>query len=275
MATRMLTGPFAESEVRVELNDDATFSFPLNDGYWARLFERKDKYEEEIDLFLQHVASDNYRFVDCGANFGFWSVLASSRTYGAKQALAVEAASENFIRLKRNAALNGDRFSTLHAAIAGSTGEAVRVYGSKHEALSIVPDGSSARGDAVTTISLDTLLSNSIGSSDCKPLLVKLDVEGAEIEALRGATNVMEAESLLICEEHGSDRDHLVTRHILRETPCQVFYYEQKAEKFERIFSFHQLEQIKRRHWVGYNVFATGSEFWLDRLSSFRPPVGA
>ena len=36
-------------------------------------------YEPEIDAFLRAVADVDYMLVDGGANFGLWSVLASSR----------------------------------------------------------------------------------------------------------------------------------------------------------------------------------------------------
>ena len=65
--------------------------FPFGDGYWSLLLDRSFVYEGEIEQFLRSVADVDYSFVDGGANFGFWSVLASSRPFGSHPVIAIEA----------------------------------------------------------------------------------------------------------------------------------------------------------------------------------------
>ena len=105
-----------QREIVVLLNDDARFAFPFGDGYWSLLLDRSFVYEGEIEQFLRSVADVDYSFVDGGANFGFWSVLASSRPFGSHPVIAIEASSVNAARLARNAELNGGRFKILRRA---------------------------------------------------------------------------------------------------------------------------------------------------------------
>ena len=81
------------------------------------------------------MADVDYCFVDGGANFGFWSVLVSSRPFGSHPVIAIEASSANAAKLERNAELNGGRFKVLHRAIGSTTGNQVWLSGAKHEAL--------------------------------------------------------------------------------------------------------------------------------------------
>ena len=78
-------------EIVVLLNDDARFAFPFGDGYWSLLLDRGFVYEGEIERFLRSIADVDYGFVDGGANFGYWSVLASSRPFGGHPVISIEA----------------------------------------------------------------------------------------------------------------------------------------------------------------------------------------
>ena len=117
---RVITSMIDQREIVALLNDDARFAFPFGDGYWSLLLDRSFVYEGEIERFLRSVADVDYCFVDGGANFGFWSVLVSSRPFGSHPVIAIEASSANAAKLARNAELNGDRFKVLRRAI-GST----------------------------------------------------------------------------------------------------------------------------------------------------------
>ncbi|KQT15204.1 MAG: hypothetical protein ACOY3N_09935 [Bradyrhizobium sp.] len=63
---------------------------PFCDAYWSRLLNRSYDYEEEINALPHCGRDERYEFVDCCANFGYWSVLASSKPFGAQHALAIE-----------------------------------------------------------------------------------------------------------------------------------------------------------------------------------------
>ncbi|GAC1341164.1 MAG: FkbM family methyltransferase [Beijerinckiaceae bacterium] len=251
-------------DIVVRLNDDADFAIPFGDGYWSRILNSRYDYEEEIEAFLRSAADLRYAFVDCGANFGYWSVLASSRPFGSQPTLAVEASSENAKRLQTNAHLNGDRFRWLNAAIGAKAGGFARVTGARHETLGTIALAEN-EPDAVSVVSLDSLAADGLIETTI-PVVIKLDVEGIEIDALTGAKGLMQGDCVVICEEHGADATHGVTRHLVNEMSLSVFVFDPTSCRFIRLEGIERLDRIKKYGWVGYNVFATSSALWEKRL---------
>jgi FkbM family methyltransferase len=254
----------ADRDIIVRLNEDADFAIPFCDGYWSRLLNPRYDYEEEIEAFLRSAAGLRYSFVDCGANFGYWSVLASSRPFGRQPTLAIEASLENAKRLSANALLNGDRFRWLNAAVGGQAGGFARITGARHEAFETLRLTEN-EPYAVPVVSLDSLVAGGLIDASL-PVVVKLDVEGVEIEALTGAERLLQRDCVFICEEHGSDPTHGITCHLLEEMSLSVFVFDPKACRFNRLDGIKRLDSVKRHPWVGYNVFATSSALWAERL---------
>ena len=77
-------------DIAIKLNPDATFEFPYGDGYWSKLLNRSFQYEDELELLFRDSVDVDYTLLDCGANFGYWSVLVSSAPYGSHKAIAIE-----------------------------------------------------------------------------------------------------------------------------------------------------------------------------------------
>jgi FkbM family methyltransferase len=163
----------ADRDIIVRLNEDAAFAIPFCDGYWSRMLNRRYDYEAEIEAFLRTAEDLRYSFVDCGANFGYWSVLASSRPFGRQPTLAVEASLENAKRLQTNALLNGERFRWLNAAIGNGAGGFVRITGARHEALGTLALTHN-EPDAVPTVSLDSLVADGLIEASL-PVVIKLE----------------------------------------------------------------------------------------------------
>src|SRR3954453_4652611 len=201
----LLRRTLPERNIAIKLNSDAVFEFPYGDGYWSKLLNRSYRYEDELELLFHDSADVDYTLLDCGANYGYWSVLVSSAPYGSHKAIAIEPSSQNFAKLANNAKINGNRFELMKCAIGASRGTA-GLSGTKHEAFSIAGDAAGA-GEEVPVLALDNLLDDGKVSTDGK-FLIKLDVEGVEIEAIKGGRRLLQADSVIICEEHGSDRGH-------------------------------------------------------------------
>ncbi|WP_414709596.1 FkbM family methyltransferase [Rhodopseudomonas sp.] len=254
-------------DIAIRLNADAIFAFPYGDGYWSKLLDRSFHYENEIELLFRGCVDIDYVMVDCGANYGYWSVLASSAPFGAHRVIAIEPSSENFAKLAGNARLNGDRFAILNCAIGEASGTAW-LSGTKHEAFSIAGDAS-AGGEQVQVVSLDSLLEQGQLPAGGKSI-VKLDVEGVEIEAIRGGQRLLQGDVMILCEEHGSDSNHTVSRFILTQTALKLYVYDPASGRFETIESFAILDRIKVASNVGYNVFGTASRFWDERINSLN-----
>ena len=263
----LLRKTLPERDIAIKLNRDATFAFPYGDGYWSKLLNRSFSYENELELLFQDSVDVDYTLLDCGANYGYWSVLVSSAPYGSHKAIAIEPSSQNFAKLRNNAEINGNRFKAMKCAIGADRGTA-RLSGTKHEALSIVGGGADG-GEDVPVIALDNLLDDGTVTPNGK-YLIKLDVEGVEIEAIKGATRLLQADSVLLCEEHGNDPQHTVSRYILDQTPLKLIVYDPRSNRLETVTELSILDRIKVSSHVGYNVFATASAFWENRVNALN-----
>lgn len=267
---RVIASMIDKREIVTLLNDDARFAFPFGDGYWSLLLDRSFVYEGEIERFLLSIADVDYCFVDGGANFGFWSVLVSSRPFGSHPVIAIEASSANAEKLERNAALNGGRFKVLRRAVGLTTGNQVWLSGAKHEAFRVGEANGSEAGESVEMIALDSLLDQGLVSPGQR-LVIKLDIEGMEVEAMKGAKRLLENDAVIIVEDHGADRAHTVSRYLLNETPCRLFVFDPASQRYEPLIDVSMLDRIKASTVFGYSIFATTSSAWAERIRSIPP----
>jgi FkbM family methyltransferase len=266
LCANLLRTTLPERDIDIKLNSDATFAFPYGDGYWSKLLNRTFCYENELELLFQDSVNVDYTLLDCGANYGYWSVLVSSAPYGSHKAIAIEPSSQNFAKLANNAKINGNRFEVMKCAIGAARGTA-RLSGTKHEALSIA--GANANGEEVPVIALDNLLDDGKVVPSGK-FLIKLDVEGVEIEAMKGGARLVQGDSVILCEEHGNDPQHTVSRYILEQTPLKLIVFDPRSNRLETVSDLSILDRIKVSTHVGYNVFGTASAFWLDRINALN-----
>jgi FkbM family methyltransferase len=266
----LLRKTLPERNIAIKLNDDATFEFPYGDGYWSKLLNRSYRYEDELELLFRHSADIDYTLLDCGANYGYWSVLVTSRPFGSHKAIAIEPASENFAKLANNASVSGNRFEIMKCAIGAAKGTA-QLSGSKHEKFSIA--GAPGNGfETVPVIALDDLLDEGrIAAGD--KYLIKLDVEGVEIDAIKGCTRLLQGDSVIMCEEHGNDPDHTVSRYILEQTPLKLIVHDPRSNRLETVTELSILDRIKVSSHIGYNVFGTASAFWQQRIAALNASV--
>ena len=262
----LLRKTLPERNIAIKLNSDAVFEFPYGDGYWSKLLNRSYSYEDELELLFRDSVDVDYTFIDCGANYGYWSVLVSSKPFGAHKAIAIEPSAQNFPKLANNARINGGRFEAMKCAIGSGRGTA-RLSGTKHEAFSIAGDQSD--GEEVPVIALDNLIDDGKVSATGK-YLIKLDVEGVEIEAIKGGSRLLQTDSVVLCEEHGNDREHTVSRYILEKTPLTLMVYDPSTSRLETVKELSILDRIKVSSHIGYNVFGTASAFWQNRISALN-----
>jgi FkbM family methyltransferase len=267
ICANLLRTTLPERDIAIKLNSDATFVFPYGDGYWSKLLNRSFSYENELELLFRDSVGVDYTLLDCGANYGYWSVLVSSAPYGSHKAIAIEPSSQNFSKLSNNAKVNGGRFEAMKCAIGSSRGTA-RLSGTKHEAFSIAGNAGAA-GEEVPVLALDNLLDDGKIAPDGK-YLIKLDVEGVEIEAIKGGARLLQGDSVILCEEHGNDPNHTVSRYILDQTPLKLIVYDPRSNRMETVTELSILDRIKISSHVGYNVFGTASAFWQDRINALN-----
>ena len=249
--------------LRIAFAVDAAFEMPYGDGYWGVLLPRAAVYEADTEPLLRAIAGVEYAFVDCGANYGYWSVLVSSSAFGSHPAVAVEAAPDTYAWLVRNAEINGGRFAALNRAVAGRSGERLALYGGKHESRSLAGGDGAEVLATVETLALDDLLARE-ELKGASAIVLKLDVEGVEVAALEGGQRMLERDLLIAYEDHGSDREHIVSRHLAEKLGMRLFAVAGGAVR--PLGGAGELSAIKRNPRYGYNFFATRSPFWIAEM---------
>ena len=226
------------------------------------------RYEDELEVLFRDSADVDYTLLDCGANYGYWSVLVSSEPFGSHKAIAIEPSSQNFAKLKNNAEINGNRFEVDEVRDRRGARHRAAV---RHQARGVQHRRRCRRrrrgsaGRSRSTICWTTARFLPAGK-----YLIKLDVEGVEIEAIKGGTRLLQGDSVILCEEHGNDPQHTVSRYILEQTPLKLIVYDPRINRLETVTELSILDRIKVSSHVGYNVFGTASAFWQDRINALN-----
>ncbi len=200
-----------------EAAPDVRVSFDGFDRYWMRVFFRGDFYEPELfRMFSRIKRLTAFDLIDGGANIGFWSAVLTSSRFGVKRGVAVEASPTTYQDLARTAVLCGGRFATEHRALSGRPGTIEFEQGVAHASRHIVAPGSTAPAHqrvSVEATTIDALVAKH--GLDSRNLLVKLDVEGAELDCVAGGEVAFAAGAVFIYEDHGKEPSSLLTQQLL------------------------------------------------------------
>jgi FkbM family methyltransferase len=265
-AMRVIAPVIGETRAQVVFDDGSRFSFPLADDYWSRLVISSFQYEPEIAAVLDVLATKRALFIDAGANFGYWSVLASGSLFGSHSVVAIEASSETLIQLHKNCVLNKGAFEVIRAAVSDVDGQMLSFGTGHHTVRRLVEELASERVESTTIDSIVRDRNTRAGEI----VVIKLDVEGGERAALAGARHTIEnLDFLLIYEDHGNDQQNEISRHIIEDLglavgqilPSGYVKAVENAEALSRV-------KLNPRH--GYNFVATRfqsalhSELWCD-----------
>ena len=186
---------FRSTSAIARLPEQQKIKFPAFDPYWARYLWAGKKYEPDVELIFRRLgALKGKLLVDCGANIGYWTVKASAPDFGFTDFIAVEAHPRLVPILRENVRLNSIKCEVHHAAIHERSGETVLLGGTEHHAIA----GVAATGVPVQTTSLFTLLQSLPAD---QVAVVKLDVEGSEIPAIRGAAGLEDKNIIYVFED--------------------------------------------------------------------------
>lgn len=252
----------------IRLTDDTIYRIKLSDPYWARLIGRFYTYEPELEALFRRLKGVGYTFIDGGANFGYWSVLLTSAEFGKKSVVAIEPSEKTFEILSENNLLNGNRFTLVQRAISDTTDERVLFRnfgdhaGARLAGAAAPEDPPPVFEEMVRTITVDDIFAQYVPDKD-KPVVLKLDVEGAEIPALKGARRVLSRDPLVIYEDHGKDMECAVSRFVLENLNMEIFHVSD-AGNISAMNTIEEIRSIKVRKGTGYNFLA------LNRNSIFR-----
>lgn len=150
-------------------------------------------YEKTIvDTFIQYAKKSNVIY-DLGANVGYYTLLASKYVLKPGEVCAFEPLPQNIFYLKKHVELN--KISNVHifeCAISNITGIVEFKELDDAQAGTICKNSTmfnKIRIVKINSITLDDLIEN---ENISPPQLIKMDIEGAEFDALKGGKHLLE-----------------------------------------------------------------------------------
>jgi FkbM family methyltransferase len=173
--------------VRTKLNNGMTVWVLLADEVGEAIRRRGCNELETVKIVMSHLSKEAI-FFDLGAHIGQYTLVASPLC---RAVHSFEAVPETFDLLRRNVQVNG--LANVFAnpcAVSDSCGEVTIFEGdlSSIDRSSLrAPPCSSGKSFVVPSTSLDAYVTKHQAAPD----LIKIDVEGAEIAVLRGASNLL------------------------------------------------------------------------------------
>ena len=148
-------------------------------------------YEKEIGDLINEILQPNDVFLDVGANIGYFSLLAAIHQPSAK-IISFEPVTTVFKLFEENISLNNvSNITTINAAV-GEKDDEREIYISTEDNTGMSslqkPENYSGKKERVKVIEIDSWFRSS-GLS--KIDLVKIDIEGSELSALKGMNDAL------------------------------------------------------------------------------------
>ena len=180
-------------------------------GHRLRLDESLRRFRFDGDAALQSAFCDILRpgdaALDVGANFGLYTLLAADLVGSGGQVLAFEPIPKTVRLLQHNIRLNGfeERVQVVPKVVSNSKESHLTM---RVEADSSEPDATASlcpEKNAANTLRVEnTRLDDMNFPADRRLRLIKVDVEGAELDVLRGGENLIRrCRPVLAVEVHG------------------------------------------------------------------------
>jgi FkbM family methyltransferase len=172
--------------------------------------------ESEMQQIISEYLKPGMVFFDLGANIGLFTLLAARLVGESGKVFSFEPDQENAGRLRENVARNKfTNVTIVEVGVWSTTGELSFLSGpptSPDRAWGrFVKCGDGAGGVRIRCVSLDDFVQNA-----AHPDAIKCDVEGAEVEALRGSAKLLGSQRpWIVCETHSTENSQTV-RELLK-----------------------------------------------------------
>lgn len=151
---------------------------------WLRHFY---KYEKDVEKVIRDILGKGDVFIDIGANVGYFSVIASRIVGENGKVHSLEAIPKLCGLLSESIAINNIRNIKVLNNAAYSENRKIMFHSMKNSAFSYISkDNTSDNPIEVDAITLDSLI-DKIGKVD----VMKIDVEGAEMDVLLGGEKLI------------------------------------------------------------------------------------
>lgn len=197
-------------------------------------------HDSEIRLarFLIRNVAEGSHFLDIGAHYGYFSLIASELTGAKGKVLALEPARKSGAVLQQNCK-DRSNITIIPKAISDQIGE-ISFYEfpnlfSEYNAINIDQFRDEkwfADFNPVKT-TVPTTTVNEITAKDFKPTMIKIDVEGAELKVIEGGMDFFRNHSPVIAMEYlapaRGNTEHRKALELLRQTGYQTYVLDQEG----------------------------------------------
>lgn len=204
---------FGPEKRTLTITDDIEATFKIESLEEIRHFYPVYSEVTNLELLVNDIKSDDV-FYDVGAHIGIYTCIVG-QILDSSQIHAFEPIPKNIERLKENAELNGITPSTHQVALSNQSGtKEFGIY--SDEVGTIGHANASLQNDQITVEFVEGgTLVNREGLTH--PTVLKIDVEGAELDVLRGLEGALDNCRLIYCEvspdalpEYGANESELL-----------------------------------------------------------------
>ena len=161
-------------------------------------------HDMEVQYALSRLLQPGMTVYDAGANVGFTAVLAARRVGPEGRVVCFEPLPANARQIRHNAALNGFTcIDVREAALGREDGEAEFLLSESPTWGRLAQTGAAPRQSGAIRVPVRSLDSLAAGGDLPAPAFIKMDVEGAEADALAGGRGLLAAaRPVLVIELH-------------------------------------------------------------------------
>lgn len=244
----------------INLTKSKKFVFNLNDPYWSLLIANGYIYEKEIYHYKKKILNsfssvNSLMFLDLGSNIGYWSIIFSD-FLETSNIIAVEPNPLNNKIHNLNRYINNLDYLVLERAVTSKDNENVKLI-IDHENITSVGShitnlNTTEEFINVKTISIPSIM-NDI-EEECY-WIIKLDIEGAEIDALDFLKSYSKNNLFIIYEDHGRDNLSKISNYLIN-LRYDIYHWNGKDNI---LVTLEEINKIKKNKKKGYNFLAIKS----------------
>ena len=218
----------------------------------------------ELNIIKKFSDKNKVLFIDCGCNYGFYSLYVAS-LHREHKIISIEASKSTLEEFKKNLNLNNlQNISLFNKAISNNDMENISFNESDKDWESSLThhEFNSYSKTKIQTIKIDTLVKD-YDLDDFKTI-IKLDIEGNEMKGIKGSLELVEKSSPLIIIEFSkyifSNKDNIeYLKNFLIKYDYSIYGTDNKKQNLDNILII--LDNLKKRH-------QTIGNFYLIKNSS-------